>query len=252
MLMISLVFFELAIAAFLWNNHASLDNKSEDYRAMAEGCRVRFFWQVAGITGSIRDAYLSEQRTELDWIRNALLGWEVDLNAYWPGTWTNLKERAQFALDYWVGNQVAYYEGAAETNHRHARRHELLVRICVLGAVLLAFALLVVRFSPAAEWAERQLNEVPVIVIDLLLAAGAVLHHYSERRAYHEHRKQYTRALVIFKNAARGIRRSWQPETDESVEGAVVWLEKLGDEALKENGDWVLLHRARPLELPHP
>jgi len=28
-------------------------------------------------------------------------------------------------------------------------------------------------------------------------------------------------------------------------------LEELGKEALVENGDWVLLHRERPLEVPH-
>jgi hypothetical protein len=28
-------------------------------------------------------------------------------------------------------------------------------------------------------------------------------------------------------------------------------IEELGKEALEENGDWVLLHRERPLEVPH-
>jgi hypothetical protein len=34
--------------------------------------------------------------------------------------------------------------------------------------------------------------------------------------------------------------------------GAVKCLKKLGREALEENGDWVLIHRERPLEMPHP
>jgi hypothetical protein len=28
-------------------------------------------------------------------------------------------------------------------------------------------------------------------------------------------------------------------------------IEELGKEALSENGDWILLHRDRPLDVPH-
>jgi hypothetical protein len=34
-------------------------------------------------------------------------------------------------------------------------------------------------------------------------------------------------------------------------EEARALLRELGAEALEENGDWVLLHRERPLEVPH-
>jgi hypothetical protein len=33
---------------------------------------------------------------------------------------------------------------------------------------------------------------------------------------------------------------------------AKICAKQVGDEALTENGDWVLLHRERPLEMPHP
>jgi hypothetical protein len=75
------------------------------------------------------------------------------------------------------------------------------------------------------------------------------MHHYTEGRAHREHRKQYARMLVIFQTAARVVRPQFHLS---NIDGARNWLRKLGEEALQESGSWVLLHRSRPLELPHP
>ena len=56
---------------------AKLDSRSQDYRAIAEGSRVRFFWHLAGVRESVAENYLGKQRTELDWIRNGLRGWDL-------------------------------------------------------------------------------------------------------------------------------------------------------------------------------
>lgn len=39
---------------------------------------------------------------------------------------------------------------------------------------------------------------------------------------------------------------------DNNYQGVQHLIAALGKEALVENGDWVLLHRERPLEVPHP
>jgi hypothetical protein len=72
---------------------------------------------------------------------------------------------------------------------------------------------------------------------------------FSQRMAYSEHEKQYSRMAGIFDNAARTIREKLAAN---DLPGARTGLLKLGKEALAENGQWVLLHRERPLELPHP
>jgi septum formation inhibitor MinC len=84
-----------------------------------------------------------------------------------------------------------------------------------------------------------------VIAIDAFLAGAALLHHANQRRAHAELKKQYARMKDIFKNASRTI----QVKDFEKAQNCLL---KLGREALEENGDWVLLHRERPLELPHP
>ena len=39
--------------------------------------------------------------------------------------------------------------------------------------------------------------------------------------------------------------------TEGKLDQAAAPLRELGQEALEENGDWVLLHREPPLEVPH-
>jgi len=88
-----------------------------------------------------------------------------------------------------------------------------------------------------------------IIAIDLLLAGAALLHHANERMAYSEHLKQYRRMLIIFGNAVESIQVLLKSG---KFAAATTCLRALGKEALIENGDWVLLHRQRPLEMPPP
>jgi hypothetical protein len=229
--------------------HVKLDNKTEDYRALAEGCRVRFFWQLAGIHDSVADHYLGEQRTELDWIRRGLFGWEVDLQAGWPGSWAEHRQRIEFVLEHWVDNQQRYFRKAHSVSHFWARQFGRTVQACVIIAAVLAVVVLFAGFAEVARAWTTKHHEIHAIIVEALLAAGAIGHHYSERRAHHEHRKQYGRMLAIFQNAARMLRAHLDSN---DLDGARLCLHKLGTEALEESGSWVLLHRARPLELPHP
>src|SRR5206468_751545 len=48
-----------------------------DYRALAEGLRVQFYWRLSGLTDSAADHYLRRQKGELDWIRAALRAGDI-------------------------------------------------------------------------------------------------------------------------------------------------------------------------------
>src|SRR5207253_77201 len=76
---------------------------------------------------------------------------------------------------------------------------------------------------------------------------GALLHGYAEKQALSEHVKQYDRMSVLFANAKQRLGEALQGER---LHEARLLLRELGREALAENGDWVLLHRQRPLEIP--
>ncbi len=242
-------------AAFFSRRRATrmrLDNKSQDYRAMAEACRVAFFWQIGGIGEPVADNYLEKQRTELDWIRYGLRGWRIEADGGACSTWSNPADRLTFILDHWVKDQHGYFEKASKISEKQAERTETWVSTCLtfaIGIAIVLFAVVVYVQYAEGEWLqcpECEWTDLPVILIDAFLAAGAILHHSNYRRAHAEHRRQYTRMIDIFENALRTIGQKAE------LPAARVCLRKLGQEALLENGDWVLLHRERPLELPHP
>jgi len=251
----SLILLLAALVTHRVGRRRALDNQALDYRAVAEGARVRFFWEAAGIQDSVADNYLDEQRTELDWIRNALRAWDAaSCSAAAEGS-ENARAPLDFALKHWVEDQRHYFSKAARENRERAERIDFWVTGAVVGVLVVGLGMAgaaVAGYILKASWWEppaRDWLKWPMIAIEVLLASGGLLHHFGERMAYSEHGKQYRRMEEIFRNA-KAILQDQLAAND--IEAASACLRKLGQEALAENGDWVLLHRERPLELPHP
>ncbi len=251
----SLILLCAALVTNYLGRRYAFDNQALDYRAVAEAARVRFFWKGAGIEDSVADNYLEEQRTELDWIRNALRGWDAALCPTAAGESENARAPLEFALKHWVEHQRHYFSKASRINRERADRIDLWVRAAVVGVLVVGLAVAGAAAAGSileASWwlpGARDWLKWPMIAIDVLLAAGGLLHHFGERMAYSEHGKQYRMMDEIFRNA-KAIIQDRLAAND--VAAARACLRKVGQEALAENGDWVLLHRDRPLELPHP
>ncbi len=233
-----------------------LDNMSQDYRAIAEGCRVSFFWHIGGIDDSVSDNYLGRQRTELDWIRTALRGWDIDFMNKTAVSPAVEKVRLRFVLRHWVGGQLDYFTDTTGKQQNKLVTMELTVSRLLKSTLWLAGTLFVLSVLIRASFFEWQLCiecehwffTVFILVIDMLLAAGALMHHSIQRQALSQHNKQYQRTREIFRNASHLIRETLPVNIPQTK----TWLLELGKRALEENGDWVMLHRDRPLELPHP
>ena len=70
-----LIFWGVAAARYAVAWAGDYQNRHLDYRALAEGLRVQFFWQILGICDSVDEHYLGHQRSDLEWIRYALRTW---------------------------------------------------------------------------------------------------------------------------------------------------------------------------------
>jgi hypothetical protein len=230
----------VAYAWYLWAKRRDYENKYLDYRALAEGLRVQLFWRLAGLQHAVADHYLRKQKGELDWIRQALRVWTL------RGVAANLATDAlpelkctdslPLILKHWVANQYAYFSKAALRDQMKFQRIKKVSYAFFLVGI--AMGVIKVLFSS---------DHLILVVVGTAVVIAALLFGYAKSRALSEHAKQYGRMGIIFANA--------QGHLEELIKAgqytaATALIEELGKEALVENGDWVLLHRERPLQLP--
>jgi hypothetical protein len=236
-------------------------NKHQDYRALAEALRIQFFWRVAGLRDAVVDHYLRKQRGELEWIRNALRAWDAESmrnhSREEPGP--PPATRLAFVAKNWVAEQRNYYAKRARREHALLESEEhkvdLLVKASVGVAMLLGVVLTVPLFvhvhalEAIMHAVENPLTHGLIMLAIVTLAVTAGLRHgYDEQMAYSEHAKQFGRMSGLFDSAERHLANLLKSAEHHQ---AAELLKEVGEEALEENGDWVLLHRERPLEVPH-
>jgi hypothetical protein len=235
-LMVTAVLIGVAASRGAWQR------KYLDYRALAEGLRVQFYWAAAGVTsGNVtkfaHDNFLQMQDPDLGWIRNVMrvAGTECDV------TPNPDPAGVEFAIREWIGDadggQLGYFR--RKTAERVARRRatESLSSIG-LFASLAALLLLVLVDSAALDWLR-----VPVVYgVGCLLLAIGIRQSYAKATAESEIIKQYEFMLRTFGNARRRI------DEAESAEERRRVLKILGDAALEEHAEWILMHRQRSID----
>ena len=220
----------------------SWHRKYLDYRALAEGLRVQFYWAAAGVVNKnvskfTHDIYLQTKDPEMGWIRNVMrvAGTRCDAtsNRHLAGL--------EFALEQWVGNvdggQLAYYE---KKTHDRLKRHQFTERLGQLS--LLISAVVVVLFIFAGSRISGELERSLMTVMGTMLMLFAVRHGYAYATAEKELIRQYKFMRRIFGNA----RRQLEEATDASQQRQI--LSALGGYALDEHAEWILMHRERSID----
>ena len=220
----------------------SWQRKYLDYRTLAEGLRVQFYWAAAGVTsGSVskyaHDNFLQMQDTELGWIRNVMrvAGMECDVAP-------NLDQHGlAFAVAEWIGDdqsgQLGYYR------KRSAQRiveHDSTMRIGRLGIWATIIALATLLFVGSALSDEVQTPVVYLMGIVMLMVG--VRQSYAKTTAEAELIKQYEFMHRIFRNARKRIDNADNDGDKRRI------LKILGDAALEEHAEWILIHRERSID----
>lgn len=205
---------------------------------------VQFYWHLAGVveSRSVAFAYenfLQKQDVELGWIRHVMRAASlhrsrsVEADPAW----------VPWVIQHWVGNatgtdgQLSYYTRKAAQNSRNFHRTELLGSACLWAGIGIAvvLGLLNQRISESQQ-------QVLMVLIGILPLLAGIRDTISHKRAEKELIKQYRFMARIFSNA-RGLLNQSQ---DIAYQRRV--LKALGEAALEEGAEWILMHRARPLE----
>ncbi|MBX9791432.1 MAG: hypothetical protein K2Y37_21125 [Pirellulales bacterium] len=220
------------------------EERQLDCRALAEALRVRRYWAMAGIGVSVADSYVGQLRGEMTWARHALRHLSPP-PAVWARQFQKLPESQQLRLlsvvrDEWVRGQTDYYRACQVREHHAGMRCRKTGFVCaVAGWVLLVLILAIPHWS----------NHPPrfiLVAAPLLITIGGLAVAYGKQRSYEELSNQYERLRVVFQNGLAELDSHLQGRDIPSAQRAVM---ALGEEALTENGQWLILRRARPLEL---
>jgi hypothetical protein len=225
---------------YLWQRRVDAQGRYLDYRALAEGLRVQFYWRLAGLPQSASQSYLRKQLDELRWIREGLRG----ANALPPPR----HPRVDLVMKYWVQGQAQYFRHRAQWQMRRIQRVEFFSAMCLVFGLLATSGLVFFwnQLEGLGHW-----RHYLAMTMGFAPIAAALWEAYGERFGMRSQAHQYARFATIFARAERatseplqGAQAAHVDELDRTL------ILELGYEALMENGDWVLLLRERPIALP--
>ena len=237
-----LLFFLVAAAVQYFARRGAWHRKYLDYRALAEGLRVQFYWAAAGVTNEneskfTHDNFLQAQDPELGWIRNVMRVAGTRCDALPVMSQAGLS----FTLREWIGDdrsgQLGYYQKKVQERIRRNRLTEMLGLASLLTSVVVVL-LFVVAYAAIPE----PLRDPLKVFMGIMLLLFGVRQGYAFSTAEKELIKQYEFMLRIFHNARRRL-----DNTVDSIEQRQILL-ALGGSCLDEHAEWILMHRDRSPE----
>jgi hypothetical protein len=241
---IFLLAFVFGYALFRLGERRQWHRKHLDYRALAEGLRVQFYWSLAGVIDVqsaefAYDNFLQKQDVDLEWIRHVMR------NVSLARSRDNVarQEWLDWVIEQWVGDEAGQSGQLAYYKRKEAEKAARFKRTTYLGKVALWVGILIAVMLAAAGtvMTDMQRNILLVLMGTFPLIAG-VRDAYSHKKAEKELIKQYRFMRGVLANARRLLDSSDDPAFRRRV------LKALGTAALEEDAEWILMHRERPLE----
>ncbi|NNE05745.1 MAG: hypothetical protein HKN15_08495 [Xanthomonadales bacterium] len=241
--LILLLFFS-GVALYTVGSKRQWHRKYLDYRALAEGLRVQFYWNLGGVVETrsavfAYDNFLQKQDVDLGWIRHVMRSASLRRDRLYPphDGWVS------WVCERWVGTsdsdsgQLSYYLRKGRIKTDNYRRTTRLGSLSLWGGIFIAMLLA----AAAGRISDEQRHLLLVCMGVLPLIAG-IRDTYSHKKAERELIKQYRFMSRVFENAQRLLKGN----ADIAFRRRV--LMAVGNAALEEHAEWILMHRERPLE----
>ncbi len=250
-----LLVFALGWLLAFWARRRSWDRRYLDYRALAEGLRVDFYWELSGVRAQFDDAFahenfLQKQDAQIEWMRAAMRAVNLRCALYPRAAVPNGFEQA---LSAWVGDpdpasgsgQLSYYRQRTVTLERHLAVAENISRSMLVGGLLLAVilgvdvALRLFDHQPVLPPAPRGLM---LMALALLTAYTAIFEVYLAEKADRSLVRQYRHMDSLFNFAAQQLRSARTTGDKLDI------LRALGHACLTEHAQWILAHRDKRID----
>jgi len=238
--------------AYVYGKRLRLENRYLDYRALAEACRVQYFWKRAGVKRCVADHFLRDQRDELEWIRRAVRTTEL-----LPGDIGLSRAQMEHVAKAWLDGQLHYFIGMPGKNKGNkaeenrikdetwAKRASVFFKAAIVVTIILAIS----HIFYAAKLGETGdiAMQLMMLAYGMLLACAGLIKVSNEVEAFAQQAKRYRRMGMAMAVARRRLNTAL--EKNEMAEAENVLL-GAGRDALEESGGWLLLHRDRPVRVP--
>jgi hypothetical protein len=232
----------------------SWHRKYLDYRALAEGLRVEYYWGVAGVHSSLEggfahETFLQKQDVELEWIRVAMRA--VSLQHAVAGS-MQVPGGFEQAFANWVGDddlingsgQLLYYRQRIHRYERRLHNNERLEACLLFAGLFLALAFgaeMVMRWA-GVEILPTPLRNLMLWGLALLPVYAVIFDTYVGDKMDRVLIRQYRYMYSLFGIAARELRMAKDQARKIDV------LRSLGYACLAEHAQWILGNRQKRIE----
>lgn len=212
-----------------------------DYRGLAEGLRVQLYWQFAGVHDSAaiqfsHENFLQEQDIELGWIRNVMRAGSIPFD-FAPPTASDLAIVIRHWLKESPTGQPNYYRSKAFERERLSSITRGIGMVCLWAGIAVALFLGIYD-----DELRDEVRDPLIVLMGVLPLIAAVREAYAHKKAEKELIKQYRFMERIFFNARDELDSAKSDRDRKAI------LKALGNIALDEHAEWILMHRERPLE----
>jgi hypothetical protein len=245
----------LAARVWFW----SIDNRFLEYRCLAEAARTLFFWRIAGVRRSLWITCLSRQLGAMHWVRHAVRAIEFCQDCPRPAAQHSIRSDSDglhIAERFWVSHQKDWFKKKELEHLKRSKFWKTVSRLAIGASFVTAIILAALTAIPGGNgqtlwdvWVNGDLSgDLWQAALGLFAGGGVAARGFLSRRAHLELAKQYASQRLIFENASRmldKIKGEMKPEWT-----ATTILEKLGQEALQEQAEWLWLRHTRPFEVP--
>ncbi len=228
-------FLSLAYALYIVAGRSRIHERFVEYRALAEGMRVRLHWRACGVEAGTLDPDRGDLALPRAWLQLALRSHDMPL---WGRAPTRPTADPARALQHWVADQRKYFRSSLRRARRLARRIERGVGLVFLAG---AGATLVVLFHAQLPVAPYLRFISLASFLGPLLGGGIVA--FVNRIGLNYQAAHYGRMLDIFEAAAGWLERP-------AVVEVAALARALGIEALRENRNWVAFRLERVIDEP--